>query len=296
MMNQLLSFLNQGWVGAVLGILGLGFGVYQIARRTGPRLVYQHRGTRLIEADGGLLPQEVVVYFDGKEVPRLSLSETVIWNAGKAPLRGSDISHLDPIALSFGSDGEILKANIEKRSRSANSLKLHLFEDEKSKLFISFEFLDYNDGAYIRVLHSGDRLEPGFSATIVGLPKGLEYYGRMHQQPYDSLKRYGQSRRSRRRNGTDTLELTMEEFLEKLIDASSIYALMGIIGLLTLVLAAFPNVLAHLAPLGQTPTMLERTVMASMGLIYGTTSLYVFWSRRRRFPASLAPMDLDGQD
>ncbi len=275
-----------------MGILGLGFGVYQIARRTGPRLVYQHRGQRLIEADGGLLPQEVVVYFDGKEVPRLSLSEIVIWNAGKAPLRGNDISHLDPIALSFGSDGEILKANIEKRSRSANSLELHLFEDEKNKLSISFEFLDHNDGAYIRVLHSGDRLTPRCSATIVGLPKGLEYYGRIHQQSYGSLRRYRQSRRSRRRNSTDTLELAMAATIE-LIDASSMYLFMGIIGLLTLVLAAFPNILALL---GQTPTMQDRTFMASMGIIYGSTNLYVFWSRRRRFPASLAPIDLDGQD
>jgi len=292
MMNQLLPFLNQGWVGAVLGILGLGFGLYQIARRTGPRLVYQHRGQRLIEADGGLLPQEVVVYFDGKEVPRLSLSEIVMWNAGKAPLRGSDISRLDPIALSFGSDGEILKANIEKRSRSANSLKLHLIEDEKDKLSISFEFLDRNDGAYILVLHSGDRLTPGCSATIVGLPKGLEYYGRIHQQYYGSLGRYRQSRKRRRGNSTDTLEMAILATME-LIDACYMFLFMGIIGLLALVLSAFPNILALL---GQTPTMLERTIMASMGMIYGPTSLIVFWSRRRRFPASLAPMDLDGQD
>jgi hypothetical protein len=37
----LLAFLNQGWVGEVIGVIGVGFGIYHFLHRAGPKFSYQ---------------------------------------------------------------------------------------------------------------------------------------------------------------------------------------------------------------------------------------------------------------
>ncbi|MGH6881083.1 MAG: hypothetical protein ACREFM_09200, partial [Hypericibacter sp.] len=178
-MAVILDFLGQSWLGAILGLLGLAFGVYQIYRRTGARLLYQCRGQKLIDGNRGLLPNSIVVHYDGKPVPRVSLSQIVIWNAGRAPVRGVDITLQDPLMFSFGDDAEILRVDIAKCTRGSIGPAVIIDDTAPGRFKCSFSFLDHHDGLLIRVIHTGNRTVPHSSGTIIGLPKGLEYFGRI---------------------------------------------------------------------------------------------------------------------
>ncbi len=55
-MDSLLEVLGQGWIGTLVGVVGVAFGILQWARRTGPRLMYQYVGQTLISDKEGVLP------------------------------------------------------------------------------------------------------------------------------------------------------------------------------------------------------------------------------------------------
>lgn len=287
-MDSVLHFLNQGWVGALLGVLGIGFGIYQIFRRMGARLVYQYMGQQLIEGDDGLLPNEVVVQFDGKQVPRLSLSQIIVWNDGRAAVRGDEIAPKDPIRFSFGDNAEILKVEILKRTRAANESIASIEVKSRKDVLYHFSFLDHRDGVLIRVLHTGTRTWPQCSGTLIGLPKGVESFGRVATHFY---------RRS------------------PLLFFSSI-----LVSWASLFIAAFPDIFNQLIlfifqvgkepapkidfPMIDFPTM-DYWMPTGMRITFGVLGsfmifyvLYLLWDRRRRFPNALAPdeLALQGED
>jgi len=178
-MEKVVDLLNQGWFGAILGILGLVFGLYQIRKRTDPQLVYQHWSQLLITGHIGLLPDEVSVSYQGRKVPRVSLSHVVIWNSGGAAMREGDIVHEDPPRFVFPEGDEILKAEVIKRTRPAIDFKLNLDPTQPNIATFGFSFLDRNDGALLRILHTASPPEPTSHGTVVGMPRGIEYGGKI---------------------------------------------------------------------------------------------------------------------
>lgn len=281
-MDTLLAFLNQGWVGAVIGVIGVGFGIYQILHRAGPKLSYQYIGQRLIDGGEALLPQNVVVQYDGKPVKRLSLSQIIVWNGGEAAIRGQDIVDDDPVRFCFGDDAEILSVEIEKATRRANDSTAHAHPDKPGCLVFKFGFLDHHDGVLIRVLHTGQKTKPTSFGTIVGLPRGIQFLGKVPVQTYRRTLALVRGRVGFER-------LLLESVLTTFRYRKVMFLMAGILGIAALSVAIFPN-LALL--IGANVPDKERIPLAVFGGVYGPLNLMVLWMERRRFPTSLMPDEI----
>jgi len=91
-MEVLKMFFSQGWVGSLIGIIGLIIGVFLYkASRIGARPVYQLRAFGLIGKEKQVLPEQVEILFGGRSIPRLTMTHLILWNSGKATLYGKDI-------------------------------------------------------------------------------------------------------------------------------------------------------------------------------------------------------------
>ncbi len=272
-MDQLLSFLDPGWVGVLVGTLGLGFGIYQLLRRTGGRLAYQYMGQLLIEGGGGLLPNELVVQYEGQPIPRVSQCQMVIWNKGRSPVRGEDIIAEHPIRFSFGDGAEILKVEIVRVTRVPNDSRSTVEAGDRRFVRFDFSFLDRNDGALLRVLHTGSRQKPRCTGTIIGLPKGVEYLGRI---PIILPSRLGMVPISFRRTVARTWKILL--------------MLPPIVGLMSIAVAVYPRLFFILLP--STPNDVSRIPFVIVGIIY-LFPLFFVWFFRRRFPSTLMPEEFD---
>lgn len=77
-------------------------------------------------------------------------------NLGKEPIRGNDIAQSNPIKVN----------NV--------SLKNQVMGDEKTSVDVDFEFLDYQDGALIKILSVGDEGEISLAGDIIGMTEGIK--------------------------------------------------------------------------------------------------------------------------
>ncbi len=116
------------------------------------------------------------MFFEGKKVSQVSLSELIIWNGGHGAVKGDDIAPDDPITFSFGDGVTILKAEIAAGARMANNSSLNI-PSTGGRLEYRFAFLDERDGAFIRVLHTGQATATKPNRVDHWASKGVEYVG-----------------------------------------------------------------------------------------------------------------------
>ena len=191
-MQEIYHFLNQGWVGAIVGIVGTVVGLvslllYRRSQISGV-IAYQSEDWSMIGASTSIFPPGAEVRYRGTAVPRITSSIVWVWNAGKKTVRGSDIVERDPLQLRFG--GEILNVRTRTVSREVVNFAVDTptdsSEETRRTIYLSFEFLDPGDGAVLEVLHTGSDETPKFTGTIVGLPKGPQHWG--SSTPYNPTR------------------------------------------------------------------------------------------------------------
>lgn len=188
-MSAILSFFNQGWVGVLVGAIGVAIALYTIFRRTKGRLIYQQSGIRLLDTGHSSLVDNVTVLYAEKQVPRISLSHVAIWNSGRSAVRLSDVSERGPISLQLIGEGEILEANLQVTSAAESSPVITLSSDRKS-LVVGFSFFNPNHGVIIRMIHTSGKSNVLVSGTLIDLPNLYDagQLGLMQSQSRSSSK------------------------------------------------------------------------------------------------------------
>jgi len=174
-MEALKAFFSQGWVCALLGILGgllIALFFYR-SSRIGPRPSYQLKALRLIAKDERALPEEVEILFKGMSVPRLTKTHIIFWNSGKAMLDGKEIVDTDPLRLEFSKDAQVLRARIAKATRKTNEVEVKINDKSPNEVVCYFDYLDVGDGVVIELLHTDEKRYPIVRGTIRGVPKGI---------------------------------------------------------------------------------------------------------------------------
>src|SRR5438477_8505394 len=111
--HQVLEALAPGWVGSLIGIVGIVAAIttYFLTRRR-KLLAYRTRGMRLLGAVEAGLPNEVTVQYRGRNVPRLTRSFLIVWNAGEVTISGREVVGTDPLKIDLGDEAEILSASV----------------------------------------------------------------------------------------------------------------------------------------------------------------------------------------
>ena len=152
-MQEFIRFLNQGWVGTIIGTAGAALAVFLYWRSRIPGIIaFQSQDVTMIGDGDAVFPAEVTFQYQGTPVPRITSSTVWMWNAGKKTVRGSDIVVHDLLRLCY--TGEVLTVSIRKVSREAVRITADTSEDKKI-VCCGFEFLDPGDGGVLEVLHTG---------------------------------------------------------------------------------------------------------------------------------------------
>lgn len=271
-MTQFLEAISAGWIGTVLGVLGiiLGYLLYRRSR-VGGFLGYQTRGDHLIGFSESSLPEDVTVFYRGQQVPRITSSEVALWNAGLASLRGSDIATRDPLALRLAPHDRIPSYSVVRVTREVCGVEVT--QNSPNELRFAFEFLDVDDGLRVAILHTGSERHLTVSGTLTSSHDGVRDLGII----LDS---------SRLRRRRPDVPLPMVEVAAWVYGGRPprVVTLAIASGLLMLGYAFWSN-----PGLRSWPPSLKtvKTVFALMGLLYVGMGALVWTTVRHRFPRSL---------
>src|SRR5690554_688789 len=166
MWDSVFSFFNQGWVGSLIGIVGVIFGFigifsYKISKSTA-KPSFQKSSMRLLGKNEDNLPDDVTVLYKGVEVARLTKTTFIIWNNGTEVLNGEDIVKDDPLRICFDKGSNILSYKILTYTKGVNKFRASKADAHPEELLIDFLYLDPNDGVVIELLHDSEARYPQF--------------------------------------------------------------------------------------------------------------------------------------
>ena len=249
-----------GIVGIVAAIVLALFTVRKSKKAAKPR--FYMSSTRLLGRHENMLPREVTVQFDGKNVDRLTKTTLVLWNDGSDVLDGKNVVDKDPIRVSLDAGESFLSYDVSKRTRGINEVCLKQDSEAPHKLLITFLYLDPRDGVTIETLHDSGRLYPMVEGSIMGIPKGFE----------DLTRRSG-SRFYRR------------IAFSKYVRTASLFFPMGWgTGLIVSLVRSF---------LSEMRIEIGMVVTLAVGLFCIVVPGLMLWSRRRRYPSALGVKGVD---
>ncbi len=284
MFTGLFDFFNQGWVGSLIGLIGITIGVvgifsYKIARSS-PRLVFQKYSLRLLGRDENSLPPEVKVTYKGEEVQRLTKSSFVFWNKGTETLDGKNIVRDDPLTLVFDEGVQILSYNIIKVTKDVNKFFVSRAENKNNSLVLYFDYLDSDDGAVLEILHDGAQRYPKIAGTIKGMPEACTDLGRLMVN---------------RSIGKDKTLMS-----KIMLNPKSMMVLILFLGISMVIFGLLPpdarEAIALYLPKKESAAegiVNEPWFLVLFGIFYSLVPIIFFWSKRKKFPKQLEWEDMD---
>jgi len=110
---------------------------------------------------------KVKVSFDGIEYDSVGRTRIAVWNARGDDVRWAHVVDSDKLRLEVPPNSTILQARVVSQSRKQISLHVNV---SGTNAFLSFDFLDHEDGGVVELLHTGT--EP---AKIAGTLRGVDF-------------------------------------------------------------------------------------------------------------------------
>lgn len=161
--------------GVAVGVIGIAATIWVALRsreRKEPRVYIANDRKIALSMDA---PSELQLLYHGKQIPTLTSTYVWLWNEGRRPIRRDDIAPSQPIRIQLGQgelDPEILEVVVRKTTRESIAFKAVAVAQGTVEL--SFDFLDYRDGALVEILHNlGSLAKADVSGVILGCPKGI---------------------------------------------------------------------------------------------------------------------------
>lgn len=142
------------FISLCLAVLGIAMSVYfyfKSRRRKIP--VYRSRTTRIIRSSVNKIDSLEVLY-NKKRLNALTITKVAFWNAGKETISSTDISLYDKLRLEIGEGFEFLSCDVVTQTKIANNFRCSIEEDKKT-ILIEFDYLDYDEGAVLKIRHTG---------------------------------------------------------------------------------------------------------------------------------------------
>jgi tetratricopeptide (TPR) repeat protein len=128
---------------------------------------YSLEGFNLIRDLSNALDSLEVLYKKNK-INSLTVTHIAFWNAGRETINRADIVSRDPLRLIFKETGEFIEAVIAFQNNESNNFQYEISED-KSIVYITFDYIDKNDGLILQVLHTN--ISP-YNVDLTGKIKG----------------------------------------------------------------------------------------------------------------------------
>jgi LPXTG-motif cell wall-anchored protein len=162
----MIDFLNQGWVGIVIGSLFSLASLYYGFRRAAPKATIE-ASHELTWGSSPKLPSGFELTFRGQKIPTISRGISRIWNSGNETLGGELVPAHDQLRIEIP-DGEFLLVATLKETNPVNKFTIKIDPKNPKVAFLAFDFLDPTDGVVVAFLHSSMQAVPKIKGTIKG--------------------------------------------------------------------------------------------------------------------------------
>lgn len=262
--GDVITFLNQGWVSLIWGVVLTYIGYRLGRRRAAPRaLITASRELTWGSLDA--LPQGIELKFKGRDIPRISRGLIRVWNGGSETLMGTTVAPTDPVRIEI-EDGEFLLCQLLKASNPASRCEIQPTSADPKAFTITFDFLDPNDGMLVGFLHTATVAEPELRGTLRGHPFKVE---RGRTWAY----------------GLDRVVLPFRDLKKRfpfIILAAGVLILS-----MSLLPESWIGKLRNSDVVAQQPNRPSRFFFASAGAAYIGIAGFLIWARRRKYPKSL---------
>ena len=113
----------------------------------------------------------------GEDLNDVSVSYVAFWNAGRGLIDKASVATKDPIRVSVDDKAKIIDAIVFKRSREITGLTCAV-ANSREHATLTFDFLDYQVGAVICLVHTGDHIT---NVEVAGTIKGTGANGLRHR-------------------------------------------------------------------------------------------------------------------
>ena len=257
-MSQIISdVFSKGWVGSIIGIIGISIAlILYFKSKQKPILVFQHRGLKLLGHTAGLLPNDIEVHHKGIKIPKLTKTVLIIWNGGEKTIKGTDIVDRDCLRVELPEDSQLLSVNTINNSRSVINFSATRSNEFENSIKLSFDFLDQNDGSVVEILHTSSDPYLSIIGTIMGLPNGIKNFGKIT-------------------SGRKIFSLAP---FKVVLPSRLFYILTSTAGLFLTIISLFVSSKSRST---------DNYAFVIMGLVYLAMGLFGLWIGRRKYPKSL---------
>ena len=162
-------------VAVALGLIGIVVTVIVAVRYAERKKPTYDGATYLKIAKSADAPEDIQIAFKGAPVHQVTSTFIWFWNAGRRPIKSEDIPATQPLVLQIKDEAAratILDFAIRKVSRPAINFQVAKLDD--ARLRLTFDFLDFHDGAVVEVQHVGGPLSiPEITGVVLGAPAGM---------------------------------------------------------------------------------------------------------------------------
>jgi hypothetical protein len=146
--------------------------IWDKLRERSKQPIYYYKTEEIISGTGEFA-NDIQIHFKREKVARVSITRIGLVNVGKEPIDQTDIKSIDhKLKVTFDNDVRILQEpRILKKSREDIGFQVARGDRELS---LSFNLLDYRDGAVVEVVHTGNKnTKVDIGGVIIGVPKGI---------------------------------------------------------------------------------------------------------------------------
>lgn len=261
-MEGVLQFLNQGWLSLVFTAVMTYVGYWLGSRRARPRALIE-ASHELTWSGSSTIPEGFEVRFSGQPVPRIARGVCRFWNGGSGTLLGDEVAHNDRLRLTIP-DGEFLAFGLITQSSAANSCAVERDPADPRSLYLSFEFLDANQGLMVFFLHTSTGAVPRLAGTVRGHRISVV---------------------ERRRGPQSVVERVRK--LRRFTKHAPLAA--AVVGVVAMMLALIPAPFSQFPALDKSATTLipVRVLLASVGVLYLGLGGFAYWIGRKPYPKAL---------
>lgn len=163
-----------GFIGTLFGVIGIILSVtFFLRSRRFQRPTYYKNSVKWF--DKKTLPHEDIKFmFQGKEIPRFTITHIYFWNSGNQTIRKSDFAPASQLSLKIPENTEIFDIHISacsaKEIQASTSSDTSLVANSVKEVLINFDYLDENDGFSIQIIHDAENDDDfQFSGKLPGV-------------------------------------------------------------------------------------------------------------------------------
>ncbi len=109
-------------------------------------------------------------------------------NLGRESIRGIDIAPSNPLRVEVEGT-RTLDIKVAGVTRKVNDIQMdnQVLEDNRASAELNFDFLDYQDGALVKILTVGDEGKISLEGDIIGMPEGIQHIGETVKQKPEGI-------------------------------------------------------------------------------------------------------------